>query len=60
MNCTPTHYLYASILALVLGVECWLGKTEKVKASSIVELAFLLVVGIATTIFVKKEKPNVS
>lgn len=43
MNCQPTAHniAYAGVLAVILGIECWMGKTDKVKASSLLEFAFM-------------------
>lgn len=50
MHCN-NFQLVVTLLILVL--ECWLGRTEKTKANSIVELIFMGVVMVASFILIK-------
>jgi hypothetical protein len=48
-----TMDFHVLIIAVILGVEYWLGKTKKVKAGSLLEIVFML----SLTLFVYiKEK----
>lgn len=45
MNCAPLNLILShSAIVIVLGAEYWLGKTDKLKSSSIVELVLTGVV----------------
>ena len=48
----PTHWHFAVILIIAL-IEAWLGKTERVKSGSILELIIRLMISVF-----KKEKQN--
>jgi hypothetical protein len=48
--CSLPHWEYVSIIIVsqlaYMGLECWLGKTKKIEANSILELIFNLIKGI--------------
>lgn len=46
-------------LAFVLAWECYIGKTEKIKAGSTVELVFIIAVAVCTALF-KRRKDGIS
>ncbi len=57
-ECTQNPWVSFSIAALWFGyalLEFWLGKTEKVKSSSTIELIIVFVVMVATYFFRRKE-----
>ncbi len=60
LQCPPTGKI--QIICLIVywiidkGLEYWLGKTEKIKAGSVLELGFMAVIAFASLF--KREKKN--
>lgn len=48
--CSLPHWEYVSILIfcqlVYMAIECWIGKTKKIEANSILELIFNVIKGI--------------
>lgn len=52
--CSLPHWEHYSIILIVAIVEMWLGKTDKLKSASIIELIINIIVSMMKRVF-KKE-----
>lgn len=54
--CNSETMVYASITALLLAIEYWIGKNEKIKAGSMVELLAMVALAGFAWVFRKRDK----
>ena len=55
-SCSPTDIAGAIMLCIVLLLEAWLGRTEKTKYSSILELVIMGMIALLLTVFKRGDK----
>lgn len=55
IDCQPTDLKHAAILIAVMLVESWMGKTDKIKSGSILELVLNSVLSLGKSLIKKGE-----